>query len=61
MIDALDGVALEVSTAGLHKPVGQLYPDAALLRGASRITLPSDAHVAEHVFDGRSSRQEPLG
>lgn len=82
VIDALDGVALEVSTAGLHKPVGELYPDASLLRGASRITLASDAHLAEDVgrdleaaveharsagfetvtvFDGRSSRQEPLG
>jgi len=81
-IDALDGVALEVSTAGLHKPVGELYPDASLLRGAKRITLASDAHRAEDVgrdfeaaveharaagfetvtvFDGRSSRQEPLG
>jgi histidinol-phosphatase (PHP family) len=82
VIDALDGVALEVSTAGLHKPVGELYPDAGLLRGGSRITLASDAHLAEDVgrdleaavdharaagfetvtvFDGRSSRQEPLG
>lgn len=82
VVDALDGVALEVSTAGLHKPVGELYPDAALLRGATRITLASDAHFAEDVgrdfeaavehahaagfetvtvFDGRSSRQEPLG
>jgi histidinol-phosphatase (PHP family) len=82
VIDALDGVALEVSTAGLHKPVGELYPDAALLRGAKRITLASDAHRAEDVgrdldaavtharaagfgtvtvFEGRSSRQEPLG
>jgi histidinol-phosphatase (PHP family) len=82
VIDALDGVALEVSTAGLHKPVGELYPDAGLLRGAKRITLASDAHVADHVgrdldraveharaagfdtvtvFDGRDSRQEPLG
>ena|SRR5688500_15565704 len=81
VIEALDGVALEVSTAGLHKPVGELYPDGALLRGASRITLASDAHVAEDVgrdldaaveharsagfetvtvFEGRSSRQEPL-
>ena len=49
VIDALDGVALEVSTAGLHKPVGELYPDAALLRGARRITLASDAHLAEDV------------
>jgi histidinol-phosphatase (PHP family) len=82
VIDALDGVALEVSTAGLHKPVGELYPAAELLRGGRRITLASDAHLAEHVgrdfqaavdharaagfdtvtvFDGRSSRQEPLG
>ena len=49
VIDALDGVALEVSTAGLHKPVGELYPDASLLRGAKRITLASDAHRAEDV------------
>jgi histidinol-phosphatase (PHP family) len=49
VIEALDGVALEVSTAGLHKPVGELYPDAALLRGARRITLASDAHLAEDV------------
>jgi histidinol-phosphatase (PHP family) len=49
VIDALDGVALEVSTAGLHKPVGELYPDAALLSGARRITLASDAHVADDV------------
>ena len=49
VINALDGVALEVSTAGLHKPVGELYPEAELLRGARRITLASDAHVAEDV------------
>jgi histidinol-phosphatase (PHP family) len=49
VIDVLDGVALEVSTSGLHKPVGELYPDVALLRGASRITLASDAHLAENV------------
>jgi histidinol-phosphatase (PHP family) len=82
VIEALDGVALEVSTAGLHKPVGELYPDAELLRGGRRITLASDAHLAEHVgrdfqaavdharaagfdtvtvFEGRLSRQEPLG
>ena len=49
VIDALDGVALEVSTAGLHKPVGELYPEATLLRGARRVTLASDAHLAENV------------
>lgn len=49
VIDALDGVALEVSSAGLHKPVGELYPGTALLRGARRVTTASDAHAAEHV------------
>jgi histidinol-phosphatase (PHP family) len=45
---ALDGVALEISTAGLHKHVGELYPDPALLRG-NPITLASDAHMPENV------------
>ena len=53
--DAIEaaGVCVEVSAAGLHKPVGELYPDRALLelcreRGAP-ITLASDAHRPEHV------------
>jgi histidinol-phosphatase (PHP family) len=46
-------VAVEVSTAGLRKPVGELYPDAGFLarcreRGAGA-TLASDAHVAQDV------------
>jgi histidinol-phosphatase (PHP family) len=50
---AAAGVAVEVSTAGLRKPVGELYPDAALLarcreRGVGA-TLASDAHVAHDV------------
>jgi histidinol-phosphatase (PHP family) len=79
-------VAVEVSTAGLRKPVGELYPDAGFLarcreRGVGA-TLASDAHVAQDVgrdfdagldhlraagyetvtvFEGRASRQEPLG
>jgi histidinol-phosphatase (PHP family) len=47
----LNGVALEISTAGLRKPVGELYPDYALLR-ANRgigITLASDAHEPDLV------------
>jgi len=44
----LHGVAVEISTAGLRKPVGELYPDPALLRGAP-ITLASDAHVPQLV------------
>ncbi|HWM14852.1 MAG TPA: hypothetical protein VNO56_10255, partial [Gaiellaceae bacterium] len=47
------GVAVEVSTAGLRKPVGELYPAPELLarcreRGATA-TLASDAHVAGDV------------
>jgi histidinol-phosphatase (PHP family) len=53
LIDALDGVALEVSTAGLRKPVGELYPDAGFLRaaasGGAPITLASDAHLPQDV------------
>jgi histidinol-phosphatase (PHP family) len=86
LVAALDGVALEVSTAGLHKPVGELYPSTSLLEHAraagATVTLASDAHLSEHVgrdldraveharaagyetvtvFEGRRSRQEPLG
>ena len=43
------GVALEISTAGLHKPVGELYPDPAMLAGRPPITLASDAHVPANV------------
>jgi histidinol-phosphatase (PHP family) len=46
---ALDGVALEISTAGLYKPVGELYPDPAMLAGHPPITLASDAHVPANV------------
>jgi histidinol-phosphatase (PHP family) len=45
----LDGVALEISTAGLHKPVGEVYPDLPMLAGRPPITLASDAHVPENV------------
>lgn len=47
------GVALEISTAGLRKPVGELYPDARLLRLSSApVTLASDAHEPELVGEG---------
>jgi histidinol-phosphatase (PHP family) len=45
----LDRVALEISTAGLHKHVGELYPDPAMLAGHPPITLASDAHVPQNV------------
>ena len=42
------GVAMELSTAGLRKPVGELYPAPALLEMAVDAGLPialsSDAH-----------------
>lgn len=53
------GVALEISTAGLHYPVGELYPAQPLLQLAARhdvpITLASDAHDPAAV--GRSMEQ----
>lgn len=43
------GAAVEVSTAGLRKPVGELYPDPAFLRlcieAGCDFTLSSDAHT----------------
>jgi len=50
---AAAGVAVEVSTAGLDKPVGELYPNPELL-GACRargvpVTLASDAHSPDLV------------
>ncbi|MBV9127895.1 MAG: histidinol-phosphatase [Verrucomicrobia bacterium] len=50
---AASGVALELSTAGLHKPVGELYPSAdflALTHAAGvPIVINSDAHAPEEV------------
>jgi histidinol-phosphatase (PHP family) len=46
-------VCLEVSSAGLHKRHGRLYPNPGLLAAAREqevsITLASDAHVPENV------------
>jgi histidinol-phosphatase (PHP family) len=44
------GVALEISTAGLRKPVGELYPDSRLLRqSGAPVTIASDAHFPSQV------------
>jgi histidinol-phosphatase (PHP family) len=52
-IAAEAGIALEISTAGLRKPVGELYPDPWLLRACVErgvpITLASDAHLPQDV------------
>jgi histidinol-phosphatase (PHP family) len=50
---AASGVAVEVSTAGFRKPVGELYPTPAFLRACFRrgvpLSLASDAHQPEDV------------
>jgi histidinol-phosphatase (PHP family) len=52
-VAAAGGLAIEVSTAGLRKPVGELYPDRSLLEACRRrripITTASDAHVPADV------------
>lgn len=52
-VEAARGLAIEVSTAGLRKPVGELYPDPGLLEACrSRgipITTASDAHEPDDV------------
>src|SRR5690606_10948008 len=44
---------VEISTAGLRKPVGELYPDKRLLQKCFEkkipIVLSSDAHFPKHV------------
>ena len=50
---AESGVAVEVSTAGLHKPVRELYPHPDFLAAAHErgvpVTLGSDAHMPDVV------------
>jgi histidinol-phosphatase (PHP family) len=47
------GVAVEVSTAGLRKPVGEIYPARQFLEmvveAGCPVALSSDAHLPEHV------------
>ena len=46
-------VAIEVSTAGLRKPVGEIYPARAFLEmcleAGRPVALSSDAHVPEQL------------
>jgi histidinol-phosphatase (PHP family) len=50
---AATGIAIEVSTSGLRKPVGELYPDPHLLalgrEHGVRVTVASDAHEPRFV------------
>jgi histidinol-phosphatase (PHP family) len=53
LLRSLGRVALEVSTAGMYKPHGRLYPEPDLLAAANAsgvaITLASDAHEPANV------------
>jgi histidinol-phosphatase (PHP family) len=57
-------VAIEVSTAGLRKPVGELYPATPflemLLEAGCPIALSSDAHLPEHLGFGYDQAVELL-
>jgi histidinol-phosphatase (PHP family) len=59
------GVAMEVSTAGLRKPVGEIYPSRGMLEMAVDagvpIALSSDAHTPEHLAFGYDAAVELLG
>lgn len=50
---ASSGTSIEISTAGLRKPVGEIYPDPLLLKkcydAGVTIVLSSDAHEPENV------------
>ena len=47
------GIAVELSTAGLRKPVGEVYPDRAFLEmvvdAGNPIALSSDAHTPDQL------------
>jgi histidinol-phosphatase (PHP family) len=66
---AMDGIAegrpaVEVSTAGLRKPVGELYPATPLLEmcleAGCPVALSSDAHRPEDVGSGYDRALETL-
>ncbi len=61
---AESGIAVEVSTAGLRKRVGELYPAPAFLEMAleagAPIALSSDAHRPEDIGAGYERAQELL-
>jgi histidinol-phosphatase (PHP family) len=58
------GIAVEVSTAGLRKPVGELYPATPflemLLDAGCPLALSSDAHLPEQVGFGYDQALEVL-
>jgi histidinol-phosphatase (PHP family) len=58
------GIAIEVSTAGLRKPVGEIYPARGFLEmvvdAGNPIALSSDAHVPEQLGYGYDRALELL-
>ena len=56
--------AIELSTAGLRKPVGEMYPAVPFLEmcleAGCPITLSSDAHEPAHVGYGYEKALEVL-
>jgi histidinol-phosphatase (PHP family) len=61
---AESGIAVEVSTAGLRKPVGEIYPAVPflemVLEAGNPIALSSDAHVPDHLGHGYEQALELL-
>ena len=61
---AASGIAVEVSTAGLRKPIGEIYPDPAFLEmvldAGNPIALSSDAHVPDQLGFGYEQALEYL-
>ena len=61
---AESGIAIELSTAGLRKPIGELYPSgeflAMCLEAGNPVALSSDAHVPDHLGFGYDQAQEFL-
>ena len=61
-------IAVEVSTAGLRKPIGEIYPApaflAACLEAGAPVALSSDAHIPEDIgfgYDKALALLETLG
>lgn len=61
---AESGIAVEVSTAGLRKPIGEIYPDRAFLEmvadAGNPIALSSDAHTPDILGYGYDTALELL-
>ena len=62
---AESGIAVEISTAGLRKPVGELYPARAFaemcVEAGAPFALSSDAHLPEEVGFGYEQALAYLG